>query len=67
MEDLAVYGYVTPMKMKMVVALALADTVVRDADIVLVRQHSLLLPPSLLETSSFNRSLKPSIQHTTPP
>jgi len=37
MEDLAVYGYVTPMKLKIVIALALSDTVVRDADVILVR------------------------------
>jgi len=43
MEDLAVYGYVTPMKLKIVIALALSDTVVRDADVVLVR------PPCTLQ------------------
>lgn len=37
MEDVAVYGYMTPLKLKIVVALALSDTVVRDADVVLVR------------------------------
>ncbi|KIJ56866.1 hypothetical protein M422DRAFT_198129 [Sphaerobolus stellatus SS14] len=36
MEDLAVYGYVTPTKVKIVVALALSDIVVRDADVVLI-------------------------------
>ncbi|KAF8591588.1 Sedlin [Ramaria rubella] len=36
MEDLAVYGYVTPMKLKIVIALALSDAVVRDADVVLI-------------------------------
>lgn len=36
MEDLAVYGYVTPAKLKIIIALALSDAVVRDSDIVLV-------------------------------
>ncbi|KAG8762934.1 hypothetical protein FRC11_006975 [Ceratobasidium sp. 423] len=34
MEDLAVYGYITPTRVKIILALALADYVVRDADIV---------------------------------
>ncbi|KZT24534.1 Sedlin [Neolentinus lepideus HHB14362 ss-1] len=33
MENAAVYGYITPLKMKIVLALALSDVVVRDADI----------------------------------
>ncbi|KZW02877.1 Sedlin [Exidia glandulosa HHB12029] len=36
MEDVAVYGFMTPLKLKIVVALALTDTVVRDADVVLI-------------------------------
>jgi len=36
MEDVAVYGYMTPLKMKIILALALADGVVRDADIVMI-------------------------------
>jgi hypothetical protein len=36
-EDIAVYGYMTPLKMKIVLALALSDADVRDADIVTVR------------------------------
>lgn len=36
MEDVAVYGYVTPLKVKIVLALALSDFVVRDADIISV-------------------------------
>lgn len=38
MEDLAVYGYITPAKLKIIVALALSDAVVRDSDIVLVNE-----------------------------
>lgn len=36
MEDTAVYGYMTPTRIKIVVALELADAVVRDADIISV-------------------------------
>lgn len=36
MEDVAVYGYMTPLKVKIVLALALSDTVVRDAEITMV-------------------------------
>lgn len=36
MEDLAVYGYIAPSKLKIVLALALTDAVVRDQDIVTV-------------------------------
>ena len=41
------YGYVTPLKLKIVVALALTDAVVRDADIISVRLFSFppLFPP----------------------
>ena len=41
MEDVAVYGYITPLKVKIVLALALSDTVVRDVEIVTVRFHSM--------------------------
>lgn len=34
MEDVAVYGYMTPLKVKIVAALALSDNVVKDADMV---------------------------------
>jgi hypothetical protein len=36
MEDVAVYGYITPLKVKIVLALALSDTVVRDVEITTV-------------------------------
>jgi trafficking protein particle complex subunit 2 len=36
MEDVAVYGYVTPLKVKIVLALALTDTVVKDAEVTTV-------------------------------
>ncbi|EJD48997.1 hypothetical protein AURDEDRAFT_59990 [Auricularia subglabra TFB-10046 SS5] len=36
MEDVAIYGYMTPLKLKIILALALTDTVVRDADVVLI-------------------------------
>ncbi|KAK7470680.1 hypothetical protein VKT23_002102 [Stygiomarasmius scandens] len=33
MEDVAVYGYITPLKVKIVLALALSDSVVRDVEV----------------------------------
>ena len=36
LEDVAVYGYITPMKIKIVLTLALTDDLVRDADIISV-------------------------------
>lgn len=44
MEDVAVYGYITPLKMKIVIALALSDSVIRDAE---VQQASQVLLPKL--------------------
>ena len=40
MEDVAVYGYITPLKVKIIIALALTDSVVRDADVLTVRPTS---------------------------
>ena len=40
MEDVAVYGYITPLKVKIVLALGLTDSVIRDADIIMVRLGS---------------------------
>ena len=36
-EDVAVYGYMTPLKVKIIIALELSDSLVRDADVVTVR------------------------------
>lgn len=36
MEDVAVYGYMTPLRVKIVLALALSDSVVKDAEIIMV-------------------------------
>jgi hypothetical protein len=47
LEEVAVYGYVTPLKLKIVLALALSDAVVRDADVISVRP---LLSPVLSST-----------------
>ena len=46
MEDVAVYGYVTPLRVKIILALALTDAVVRDADVIAVR----ILPRCLSPT-----------------
>jgi hypothetical protein len=36
MDDIAAYGYITPLKMKIVLALPLTDSVVRDAEVIMV-------------------------------
>jgi hypothetical protein len=36
MEDVAVYGYITPLKVKIVLTLALTDSFVKDLDIITV-------------------------------
>ncbi|KAF9534897.1 trafficking protein particle complex 2 [Crepidotus variabilis] len=36
MEDVAVYGYITPLKVKIILALALSDAVVKDAEIITI-------------------------------
>lgn len=41
MEDVAVYGYITPLKVKIVLALALSDGVVRDVEIATVTFYPL--------------------------
>lgn len=46
MEDVAVYGYITPTRVKIILALELEDAVVRDADVVAVcRRGKLVLLP----------------------
>ncbi|KAH7887769.1 Sedlin [Phlebopus sp. FC_14] len=35
MDDVAAYGYVTPLKVKIVLAVALTDSIVRDAEVIL--------------------------------
>lgn len=37
MEDVAVYSYITPLKVKIILALALTDSIVKDLDIIAVR------------------------------
>ena len=57
MEDVAVYGYMTPLKVKIVLALALSDNVVRDAEICMVRYRFGIDHPSEVRIS-FHRYLK---------
>ena len=38
MEDVAVYGYITPSKVKIVLALALSDSVVKDLEVTMVNE-----------------------------
>ncbi|TCD70397.1 hypothetical protein EIP91_003478 [Steccherinum ochraceum] len=37
-EDVAVYGYMTPLKVKIIIALELSDNVVRDIDVITISQ-----------------------------
>jgi hypothetical protein len=70
MEDLAVYGFVTPMKLRIVIALALSDVVVRDADVVLVCHPTVILSLvsyAVILAKFYNRSSKLSIWHTAAP
>lgn len=46
MEDVAVYGYVTPLKVKIIIALPLSDTIVKDADIIMVSENSVRRLPN---------------------
>ena len=39
-EDVAVYGFMTPLKVKIIIALELSDAVVRDADVITVRSSA---------------------------
>ena len=52
MEDVAVYGYLTPLKVKIILALALSDAVVRDADVLTVRTPPARALPPLLHMPS---------------
>ena len=45
MDDVAAYGYVTPLRVKIVLALALTDAVVRDAEVIMVSPPPCFLPP----------------------
>ena len=40
MEDVAVYGYITPLKVKIVLALALTDSVVKNLEVTMVNEKS---------------------------
>ena len=44
MDDVAVYGYITASKMKIVLALSLSDTVVKDVEVVNVSALDTFLP-----------------------
>jgi len=56
MEDVAVYGYITPLKVKIVIALPLSDSVVRDAETTMVR--SFWLPQVQSWHTKFNQIFK---------
>lgn len=43
MDDVAVYGYIATSKMKIILALSLSDTVVKDLEVVNVRTSNTFL------------------------
>ncbi|KAF7790092.1 hypothetical protein EIP86_001042 [Pleurotus ostreatoroseus] len=50
-EDVAVYGFMTPLKVKIIIALELSDAVVRDADVITTGQEPLIMSHLLLRDS----------------
>ena len=52
MDDVAAYGYVTPLRVKIVLALALTDAVVRDAEVIMVSPPPCFLPPLITPTNA---------------
>lgn len=64
MEDVAVYGYITPLKVKIVLALALSDAVVKDVEVIMVRSVYSIIRGSTYQS---HRSSKPCTWRTTPP
>lgn len=63
MEDVAVYGYVTPLKLKIVLTLGLTDSVVRDADVTMVRSHY-TFSKDIAESFETSRYFAPCIWRT---
>ena len=66
MEDVAVYGYITPLKVKIIIVLALTDSVVRDADILTVRPTPISPWPLLAHILARHADI-PSAAHGIPP
>jgi hypothetical protein len=64
MDDIAAYGYITPLKMKIVLALPLTDSVVRDAEVIMVCPYKYgrfsSSTSSILLHICISRHLKPS-------
>ena len=67
MEDVAVYGHITPLKVKIIIALALTDSVVRDADVLTVRSPHSLRHTRLLTHLAALAPDFPSSTHGIPP
>ena len=56
MDDVAVYGYITASKMKIILALSLSDTVVKDMEVVNVSAPSPFKPLHRHDPSSHSSS-----------
>ena len=53
MDDVAVYGYIAASKMKIILALSLSDTVVKDVEVVNVSAPNTFLHPQHLQSPQF--------------
>lgn len=58
MEDVAVYGYITPLKVKIVLALSLTDTIIRDGDVTMVGCLTFAPLSSILIYSQYSQIFK---------
>ncbi|TEB30241.1 hypothetical protein FA13DRAFT_579058 [Coprinellus micaceus] len=69
MEDVAVYGYVTPLKVKIVLALALSDSVVKDVEVIMLFKamhmayYNAISNPFLRLESSMDSEHRPVTAH----
>ena len=62
MDDVAVYGYIAASKMKIILALSLSDTVVKDAEVANVSPSFTHHPPWTL-TSILPRPVDEGVPH----
>jgi hypothetical protein len=65
MDDIAAYGYITPLKVKIVLALPLTDSVVRDAEVIMVCPLLFIsFPDTDVLLSRLFEPLSPALQYT---
>jgi len=66
MDDVAVYGYITASKMKIVLTLSLSDTVVKDVEVVNVSAPNLFLFQLTHRTLNPHRPVDESVPYGIP-